>query len=172
MKSLTATTAVIASIAVAGCGGTHPTRTHTVATGCRPAAANALRTIANTRVVAVTTPPQFGITGCSYRIGPAARPATTVAVIIDRNPQGLKRFDRAVVETNQNSLWSKSPSRAPRLLSGVLQGADWIPGDGRLLASDGQAFLTIVVAGQAPTRQARALAVAAARGSLRARSGA
>jgi hypothetical protein len=74
-----------------------------------------------------------------------------------------------VVETDQNALWSTTPSLAPRLLTGIGQGADWVPLNGTLLATDGRVIVTIVVAGDAPAAQA--LAVAAVRKSLRTRSG-
>ncbi len=159
-----------AALAVGACGSDRPTPPAKKAPGCRPAVANALRATGHVAVTAKPTPPQFNLTGCTYRLTASGRPNATVTVSLDTNPQGFERFNRAVVETDQNSLWSTTPSKAPRMLTGVALGADWIPGDGRMLASDGTVLVTILVTGRDDI--ARDLAIAATKATLRTRSGA
>src|SRR4029077_12187364 len=135
------------------CGSSAPKK-H-AAKGCRTVVARAVG-------ATETTPraPEYGITGCTYRL----RSGTTVTVIDDRNPQPLKRFERAVVETDQNSVWSTTPRLAPQLLNGIGMGADWVPPTATLLASDNVSYLTIRVAPNDAAR-AKALAIAAAKAS-------
>jgi hypothetical protein len=146
---------IAAGLAVAGCGSSKPKK-HAV-TGCRAIVANALHSSAGRPAA-----PQFGIATCSYRLPGGAR----VTVITDTNPQAFKRFDRAEVETFQNSQWSSTPSLAPRLVNHVGAGADWIPFYRELIAADGRnAAFTITVKGD--DAHAEQLAIATAKATLR-----
>ncbi len=159
VKGRTMVTVVVCA-AVAGCGSGAPKKQ--AAKGCRTVVARALG-------AGKTTPraPEYGITGCAYHLPNGA----TVTVIDDRNPQPLKRFERAVVETDQNAVWSTTPRLAPQLLNGIGMGADWVPATATLLATDNVSDLTIRVAPDDAAR-AKALAIAAAKATLRTQSGA
>jgi hypothetical protein len=77
------------------------------------------------------------------------------------------RFSRAVVERDQNALWSHDKTHAPRLLQGIGQGADWFPADRELLATDGRRLLSVsLLHAELPSRRALALAKVVARRTL------
>ena len=94
-----------------------------------------------------------GMTTCVY-----TAPRIAVRVLVDTNPQAEQRFDRAVVERDQNAIWSSHHGRAPRLLQGIGEGADWFPDDRNLLTTDGRALIDITV--HSPRSLARALRLA------------
>jgi hypothetical protein len=94
-----------------------------------------------------------GMTTCLY-----TAPRITVRVLVDTNPQAQQRFDRAVVERDQNAIWSSNRGHAPRLLQGIGGGADWFPDDRNLLTTDGRALIDITV--HSPRSPARALRLA------------
>jgi hypothetical protein len=105
-----------------------------------------------------------GIRGCRYESG-----AVLATVTVDANPQAYRRWARALVETDQTALWSHDPTLAPRVLSGIATGADWVPADGELSSSDGRRLVTVrVERGRDPERLARAATIAAL-AALRAR---
>jgi hypothetical protein len=110
------------------------------------------------RAVSVTAylPPD-GSQGCRLRAaGAAARHAASLIldVHVDTLPRPLDRLDREAVETTQNVLWSHSRS-VPRPVANLGRAAWWIPAKSRLLASDGQRLVSVVVTwrGSRPTRR-------------------
>jgi hypothetical protein len=45
------------------------------------------------------------------------------------------------------AVWSGHHERAPRLLHGVGQGADWFPADREILATDGRKLVSVTLPG-------------------------
>jgi hypothetical protein len=142
--------------AVAGCGGSSAPPRHSarLAERCTAEVRAAVGRAggggpADARV-ASSSP---GMTTCLY-----TAPRIAVRVLVDTNPQAEQRFDRAVVERDQNAIWSSHHGRAPRLLHGIGEGADWFPDDRNLLTTDGRALIDITV--HSPRSPARALRLA------------
>jgi hypothetical protein len=163
--------AVVAAVAaLSGCGGSSgasradppasapaaPAEPAIVACvpGARRAVSRAAGATARMRTAAVST----GEATCIYEAG-----ARRVDVHVDANPQAEVRFQRAVVERDQNAVWSSAPGRAPRLLQGIGRGADWFPADRELLTTDGRRLISVKLvrapaSGRARLRLARAVA--------------
>ena len=78
-----------------------------------------------------------------------------VDVRVDTNPQAAVRFSRAVVERDQVALWTRRRRRAPRLVQGVGQGADWFPGEREMLTTDGRKLVSVIVVRSALEPRAR-----------------
>ncbi len=157
----------------AGCGGaSHGTARHAATArrppaGCTRAVAAAIETAAHAGPVRATPiPPNAGVIGCRYAAAAGGRLLATVT--LDSNPQVFFRFERAVVERDQVALWTHVAREAPRTVAGIGIGADWVPGDAVLLATDQRVLLNVLTRG-AP--HAKAVAVAAARATLPARGG-
>jgi hypothetical protein len=72
-------------------------------------------------------------------------PSLRIDVMMDDLPQVPFRFERAVVESGQNAIWSHTPSKQPQLLRGIGGGADWFPGDNYLLAVGRKLLITVRV---------------------------
>jgi hypothetical protein len=149
--------ATLTAVAVlAGCGGAQPTAHRVAAKPAGPCVESARAAIAGvrTRVTAVSP----GSATCVYE-----SPALRADVTVDSNPQAATRFSRAVVERAQNAAWTHVRSKAPVLVEGLGQGADWFPADHELLATDGRRIVSVkfVRAG------GRALAKSLARATLR-----
>jgi hypothetical protein len=87
-----------------------------------------------TRVTAATA----GQSTCVYET-----PSVRVEVMMDDLPQTEFRFERAVVESGQNAIWSHSPWKQPQLLHGIGGGADWFPGDNYLLTVGRKLLITV-----------------------------
>jgi hypothetical protein len=159
-------------VLAAGCGGArHAAARHAAAarSGCTRAVAAAVAAAAHAGAVRATpTAPEAGVLGCRYARAADGRPLATLT--LDANPQGFYRFQRAVEERDQVALWTHMPREAPRTVPRIGIGADWVPGDAVLLATDDRRLLTVLTRG-AP--HAQAVAVAAARAVLpsRARAG-
>jgi len=145
---------IVAALAVSGCGSSHPEK-H-AATGCRAVVAKALHTTAGRPGA-----PQYGIATCNYRLHNGAR----VTVMTDTNPQPFKRYDRASVETWQNSAWSSTPALAPQLINHIGMGASWIPAYRQLITATNSALFTIIVKGD--DADAKQLAITTAKATLR-----
>jgi hypothetical protein len=121
---------------IAGCGGSHR-----AASSC-PAG----------RVVAH----EPGLTTCEFGAGRGH-----VRVVSDDLPQAYRRWSRAEVEQWQNSAgWASHPALVPRELHGVGAGAFWLPGERKLVATDGRRLVTVTVTGTvaSPSRVARTAA--------------
>jgi hypothetical protein len=140
---------------LAGCGAAAKVSAPRAASGpCRAAARAAVARAAGAATArARVSGVQPGVAGCVY-VADAVRADVTV----DSNPQAAFRFDRAVVERDQNALWSHDRSRAPRLLTGIGQGADWFPADRELLATDGRRLISVKLVHGGTLRLGRALA--------------
>jgi hypothetical protein len=156
----------VAIVAVAACGGS-PSVPRRAAHPTSPCAAQVRAAVASAAgaglVQARTTSASPGLATCVYE---AKR--LSVRALVDTNPQAAVRFDRAVVERAQVAVWSGHHERAPRLLHGIGQGADWFPADREILATDGRKFVSItLVRSSLPARNALRLAMAAARATLR-----
>jgi hypothetical protein len=168
--------AVVAAVAVlSGCGGGSSTAPRSEPPASAPAApaepaivacvpearravSRAASASARMRTAAVST----GEATCVYEAG-----AVRVDVHVDANPQAEVRFGRAVVERDQNAVWSSAPGRAPRLLQGIGRGADWFPADRELLTTDGRRLISVkLVRGPRPDRARLRLARAVARATL------
>jgi hypothetical protein len=132
---------LLAVAALAGCGEASTVAPPRAAGPCRDAARRAVARAAGVAAAtARSSGPEAGLATCVYDAA-----ATRVRVRVDGNPQAAVRFDRAVVERDQNSLWSHKRSQAPRLLGGIGQGADWFPADRELLATDGRRLITVTL---------------------------
>jgi hypothetical protein len=162
---LAALAVIVVSIAAGGCGSSHPAAPRTTATA-HPAASGCIRAVAAALVAAehgaavemIATPPSPGVRGCRYVTD---NPTSIATISIDENPQAFRRYYRAVVETDQNALWSSTRKDAPRDLEGIAKGANWFPGYAQLLSSDGRRLLDVrVQRGRDPERIARAITVA------------
>jgi hypothetical protein len=125
-----------AAALVAGCGGGH----------------RAASPCPSGRVVAH----EPGLVTCEFDNGPGH-----VRVVRDDLPQAYRRWSRAEVEQWQNSAgWASHPALVPRKLHGVGAGAFWLPGERKLVATDGRRLVTVTVVGavDSPARVARAAA--------------
>jgi hypothetical protein len=85
-------------------------------------------------------------------------------VTVDAAPQAAFRFDRAVVEAGQAHL-GRGSGQLPQQVDGVGRGADWLPAQRELLATDDRRIVTVDVERATPrhARADRAAAVSAAR---------
>jgi hypothetical protein len=139
----------------AGCGqAAKPATARRPSGPCRPAGRAAVSRAAGAPAArARVTGVQPGVAKCVY----LAR-AVRAEVTVDTNPQAAFRFERAVEERDQNALWSHDRSRAPRLLTGIGQGADWFPADRELLATDGRRLVSVKLVHRGTLRLGRALA--------------
>jgi hypothetical protein len=159
---------VLAAVLIAGAAGcgssTAKTKTFQRASACRPAATAALQRAGAKDVATFTPQPEYGVTYCKYMLTAHDHPAV-VLVMRDVNPQGEQRFERAYEEADQNALWSHEPSMAPQTLTRISVGADWVPGDRQLIATDGRVFLTVDVKYVA-AGTGKQLAIATTRGTL------
>jgi len=160
------TVCALAVLLAAGCDGAHHAAARHAAaaapSGCTRAAAAAVAAAARAGAVrAIPTPADPGVVGCRYARAADGRLLATLT--LDANPQGFYRFQRAVEERDQVALWSHRPREAPRTVPRIGIGADWVPGDAVMLASDGRRLLNVLTRG-AP--HAEAVAVAAARATL------
>jgi hypothetical protein len=72
-------------------------------------------------------------------------PSLRVEVMMDNFPQVPFRFERAVVESGQNAIWSHSPWKNPQLVNGIGGGADWFPGDNYLLTTGRKLLIKVSV---------------------------
>jgi hypothetical protein len=132
---------VAVAAALAGCGHGSTASRPPAAGPCRDAARHAVaRAAGASSASARTAGVEPGVATCVYEAG-----EVRVRVRVDGNPQAAVRFDRAVVERDQNALWSHRRGKAPRLLGGIGQGADWFPADRELLATDGRRLVTVTV---------------------------
>ena len=68
-----------------------------------------------------------------------------IEVMMDNNPQVPFRFERAVVESGQNAIWSHKLWMNPQLLHGIGGGADWFPGDNYLLTTGRKLLIKVSV---------------------------
>jgi hypothetical protein len=167
--------AVAAGAALSGCGGGSSPAPRSAPAASEPAAPAEPEVVAcvpdGRRAVsrAAGAPARMRTTGvstgeatCVYEAG-----AVRVDVLVDANPQAEVRFGRAVVERDQNAVWSSAPARAPRLLQGIGRGADWFPADRELLTTDGRRLISVkLVRGPRPDRARLRLARAVARATL------
>jgi hypothetical protein len=140
--------ALLAAVALAGCGGhtAQPAR-HAAGGPCVPAARTAVAPRGVTTRVTAVSP---GMATCVYEA-----PAVRVDVAIDTNPQAFTRFDRAVVERGQNAVWGHDHTKMPRLLNRLGKGADWFPGDRELLTTDGRRLISVKLVRTALHERAR-----------------
>jgi hypothetical protein len=154
----------LAAVASGGCGSGD--RTHAVArrahSGCSRAVAAAVGTVAHARAVrAASAAASPGVRVCRYAAVPGG--ALLATVTLDSNPQASFRFTRSVVERAQNALWSHRPREVPRRVRGIGRGADWLPAERVLLATDGTRLVSVAVPAR---RDGERLARAAARAAL------
>jgi hypothetical protein len=90
----------------------------------------------------------------------------TLRVTVDSAPQAAFRFDRAVVEGGQAHL-GRARDELPQQVAAVGRGADWLPAQRELLATDDRRLVTVDVLSAPPRPRAdRAAAVDAARALL------
>jgi hypothetical protein len=147
--------ALTAVVVLAGCGDAQPPAQRPAKRPSGPCveAARDMLSGARTRVTGVSP----GAATCVYETA-----AVRADVTVDSNPQAATRFSRAVVERAQNAAWTHVRRKAPVLVDGVGQGADWFPADHELLATDGKRIVSVkfVRAG------GRALATTLARATL------
>ena len=152
--------ALVALLALAGCGGDDgaavqqaDTRPGPCARGAAAVVSQAAGAHARTRVTAYTP----GQATCVYETS-----GTRVDVMMDNLPQVQFRFMRAVVERGQNAIWSHNPRQNPQLLHGIGGGADWFPGEHQLLTTGRHLLVTITVKRPAHGRLALSKRVAKA----------
>jgi hypothetical protein len=176
--ALPALATVATAAALAGCGGGSSTpRSEPPASApasaapaepavvaCVPGGRRAVSRAAGAPARMRTTAVATGEATCIYRAG-----AVRADVHVDANPQAEVRFGRAVVERDQNAVWSSAPERAPRLIQGIGRGADWFPADRELLTTDGRRLISVKLvraprSGRARLRLARAVAGATLEG--------
>jgi hypothetical protein len=155
----------VAIVAVAACGGSSsvPRRAAHPTSPCVAQVRDAVASAAGAGLVHTrTTSASPGLATCVYEAG-----RLSLRVLVDTNPQAAVRFDRAVVERAQVAVWSGHHERAPRLLHGIGQGADWFPADRQILATDGRKLVSVtLVRSSLAGRHALRLAMAAARATL------
>lgn len=164
-RRITKTLIACLAAAVLGGGGDAANKTpaaakHAPPSGCLPAvsAAFAADTGATT-VASRPTPADLGLVGCHNVAGGAA-----ATVTVDSNPQAALRFNNTVEERDQVSLWSHNPQDSPRALTGIGQGADWIPSERLILSTDGKRLVSVQIRSRPHAqRTARALTLATLR---------
>jgi hypothetical protein len=122
-RSLSSGLAVV--LLAAGCGGGAAARAPARPGPCARGVVAALGGHVRTRVIGYTPGAQAT---CVYET-----PSLRVEVMMDNFPQVPFRFERAVVESGQNAIWTHKPWKQPQLLHGIGGGADWFPGDNYLL---------------------------------------
>ena len=151
--------AVIIAACAAGCGGaperpSSRARTHASAPGpCRAVVRAAVARASASAAAGVrtrTTDISPGQATCVYETR-----GLRVDVRVDTNPQADFRFSRAVVERDQVALWSHRRRRAPRLVQGIGQGADWFPAEREMLTTDGRKLVSVIVVRAALAPRAR-----------------
>ena len=171
--SLRLAAALLAVAALAGCGGSPapqkpqapppPKPTLALEPCVAGARAAVSRAAGDARVRTRTTGASATEATCVYD---ARR--MRVEVFVDGNPQAAVRFERAVVERDQVAVWSGDHTHAPRLLTGIGQGADWFPADREVLATDARLLVSVkLVRSPPPGRSALRLARVVAAATLR-----
>jgi hypothetical protein len=149
--------AIVALASIAGCGTSHRGSTSPGASAssaanagehpCTARSSDALRRLTGARAIdATVTLREPGMGTCRYVAHRQGRAVAVLAITVERDAAAFGRFSRAVVESQQNALWSHSASQDVRQVHGVGLDADWIPGSERLLATDGARFVTVELA--------------------------
>jgi hypothetical protein len=142
MSCRSRTSTLVVVLLAAGCGGggavAHaPPRGRAGPGPCARSVVAALGGHVRTHVTGYTPGAQAT---CVYET-----PSLRVEVMMDDFPQVPFRFERAVVESGQNAIWSHKPWKNPQLLHGIGGGADWFPGEHQLLTTGRHLLITITV---------------------------
>jgi hypothetical protein len=149
------------ALVAAGCGG-EPTVAHRPAPGragpgpCARSVVAALGGHVRTRVIGFSPGAQAT---CVYET-----PSLRVEVMMDNYPQVPFRFERAVVESGQNAIWSHKLWMNPQLLHGIGGGADWFPGDNYLLTTARKLLIKVSIV--RPARGGKAVAKRVAKATI------
>src|ERR1700759_4251257 len=136
MSSRSLSSALVAALLAAGCGGAAAARPARRGPCARKVVA-ALGGHVHTRVTGYSPGAQAT---CVYETA-----STRVEVMMDDYPQVPFRFERAVVESGQNAIWSHKLWMNPQLLHGIGGGADRFPGDNYLLTTGRKLLIKVSV---------------------------
>jgi hypothetical protein len=137
MSCRSLSSALAGVVLLAGCGGHGAAARAPARPGpCARSVVAALGGHVRTHVTAATP----GQSTCVYET-----PSMRVDVMMDDLPQVAFRFERAVVESGQNAIWSHSPWKQPQLLHGIGGGADWFPGDNYLLTTGRKLLIKVSI---------------------------
>jgi hypothetical protein len=128
---------VLVGVVVAGCGGGAAAKPPPRPGPCARSVVAVLGGHVRTHVTAYTPGAQAT---CVYET-----PSLRVEVMMDNFPQVPFRFERAVVESGQNAIWSHKPWMNPQLLHGIGGGADWFPGDNYLLTTGRKLLIKVSI---------------------------
>ncbi len=146
--------ALVGAVLAAGCGGA---AARPAPPGpCARAVVTALGGHVRTHVTRYTPGAQAT---CVYET-----PSTRVEVMMDNFPQVPFRFERAVVESGQNAIWSHKLWKNPQLLQGIGGGADWFPGDNYLLTTGRKLLIKVSIV--RPARGGRSVAERVAKATI------
>jgi len=155
--SAAAVVSLCAALVLAGCGGGSSRSTSDRVSCSKPVAAAlgpgtrmALRARALDSVTCVYATPRSG---------------ARVRVTVDTAPQASTRFERWVVERGQAYLGAPR-AQLPQVLSGIGDGAAWVPAAHELRTTAHDRLVTVVVAHAAHGTSARATAIGFARAAL------
>jgi hypothetical protein len=141
----------------AGCGGEETVAHRPAPPGpCARAVVAALGGHVRTHVIGYSPGAQAT---CVYET-----PSLRVEVMMDNYPQVPFRFERAVVESGQNAIWSHQLWKNPQLLHGIGGGADWFPGDNYLLTTGRKLLIKVSVV--RPARGGKAVAKRVAKATI------
>jgi hypothetical protein len=156
MSSRSLSSALVAAVAAAGCGGGGAAAHAPARPGpCARSVVTVLGGHVRTRVTAYTP----GQSTCVYQTA-----SMRIDVMMDNLPQVPFRFERAVVESGQNAIWSHKLWMNPQLLHGIGGGADWFPGDNYLLTIGRKLLIKVSVV--RPARGGRGMAQRVAKATI------
>ncbi len=144
--------AVALAVCVASCGGT--------SRGGSPCPARVPTALGGAPLGRVQSQ-SLDVVTCAYR----APAGAVVRVTVDTAPQAQARFGRWVDERGQAYLGAPR-AELPDVLSGIGDGAAWVPAARELVAVGRERLVTVLVLREQADRPSRATAVAVARAAL------
>jgi hypothetical protein len=168
---------LMVGFALAGCGGSSASSSHTTARVvakpaplCLPKAEVALSRLVGVHVSQLTNSPGMGANAepqCTFKVRLTHGRRLSVIANLDSSPQPYFRLERTAVEATQQFSTTRNIA-APQTIKGLGMDADWYPAQQQLQTTDGVRLITVTVTWHGVSQgRRRALAVAVARLYLR-----
>lgn len=159
---------LIGGFALAGCGGSGSSSSHTSgpqstakALVCLPKAEVALSRVVGAHVNEISQSPLGG--RCTFRVRLADGRRLRVVLARDSRPRADARLERIAVQTTQRFA-DKPVFAVLQTIDGLGMDANWYPVKRQRQATDGRVLITVAVSGTGVSRdRQRALAIAVAR---------